>query len=65
MASRSLKIKSEAFPGVSWSTPDPRGGLVEGCRSICMEGGVTHFGFAVVNPLPGVNERTANSNNKP
>ena len=34
----------------------------EGYRSICMEGGVSHSGSTVVNPLPGVSGRTTNSN---
>ena len=56
-----LKVgNSRECPG---GTPDPRGGgPVEGCRSICMEGGVSHFDSTVVNSLPGVSRRTANPN---
>ena len=39
-----------------------QGGPAEGCRSIYMEGGVSHSGLDVMNPLPGVNGRIANLN---
>ena len=65
-APRSPGTKSREFPGVSQSDPhDPRRGPTEGCKSICMEGGISHFGSAVVNPLPRVSRRTANPNCKP
>ena len=41
------------------------GGLVRKCRSICMEGGLAHFGSTVVNSLPGVSGRTANPYDDP
>ena len=50
----------------SGATLDPRGGCpVEGRRNICMEGGVTHSGLAVVNPLLRVSGRTDYPNCEP
>ena len=58
-----LKVgNSKECPGV---TLDPKGGPAKGCRSICIEGGVTHSGSPVVNFLPGVCERTTNPNEEP
>ena len=45
MASRNSRTKNWEFSGVSWSDPRPKGRrrfLAEGCRSICIEGAVTH-----------------------
>ena len=41
------------------------GGHVEGYRTICMEGGVSHSGSAVVNSLPEASGQTANPNWEP
>ena len=63
-----LKVgNSRECPGsVPERPPRPKGGgLAKGCRSICMEGGVSHSGSAVMNPLPGVGGRAANSNYEP
>ena len=60
-----LKVeKFPSVPGVSQSDPNPRGGPTKGYGSICMEDSVVHSGLAVVNPLPGVSEGTANLNCK-
>ena len=49
---KSSDYKSGVFRECSRATPHvPRGGPVEGCRSICMEGGVSHSGLTIVNLL--------------
>ena len=35
------------------------GGPAESCKSICIEGGVSYSGSAVVNPLAGISRQTA------
>ena len=56
-------LKVGKFSGVPREQTRPKGGSpAEGCRIICMEGGVSHFDSAVVNLLPGVSRRTTNPN---
>ena len=57
-----LKIgNSLECPG---ATLDPKGGSTKRCKSICMEGGVTHSGSTVVNFLLGVSGQIANPNDE-
>ena len=62
---KSPKTKSRDFMGMSWSNPYPTGDHAKGRKSICMEGGLTHSGLAIVNPLSGVSEQTTNPINEP
>ena len=70
MASRSPVTKiwvllrvSREWPEYVSKYPTQGGGvLAEGCKSICVEDGVSYSGSAVVNPLPRISGRTANLN---